>query len=173
MFVVGCFPVRTVAPAEFVPFHQNPLNPTSKIKITKRTRFEPPSSCSTACSAGVPACEFRRRPAAGPKKVPAYSNRCQGDAGAKLWTLNFCHPRNVLEALKQVQHINPRQGPRNVDLRNPPGPEGSNGSLLDICRGHPGISFNDEVRMKKAEKAALPTEKILVSSFCILHSCFT
>jgi hypothetical protein len=26
-----------------------------------------------------------------------------------------------------------------VDLRTPPGPEGSNGSLLDICRGHPGI----------------------------------
>ena len=31
-----------------------------------------------------------------------------------------------------------RQGPWNVDLRTPPGPEGSNGSLLDICRGHPG-----------------------------------
>jgi hypothetical protein len=26
-----------------------------------------------------------------------------------------------------------------VDLQTPPGPEGSNGSLLDICRGHPGI----------------------------------
>jgi len=26
-----------------------------------------------------------------------------------------------------------------VDLRTPPGPEGSNGSLLRICRGHPGI----------------------------------
>jgi hypothetical protein len=25
-----------------------------------------------------------------------------------------------------------------VDLRTPPGPEGSNGSLLCICRGHPG-----------------------------------
>src|SRR5208283_826802 len=33
-----------------------------------------------------------------------------------------------------------RQGPWNVDLRTPPGPEGSNGSLLRICRGHPGIS---------------------------------
>ena len=31
------------------------------------------------------------------------------------------------------------QGPRNADLRTPPGPEGSNGSLLRICRGHPGI----------------------------------
>jgi hypothetical protein len=59
-----------------------------------------------------------------------------------------------------------------VDLRTPPGPEGSNGSLLDICRGHPGIFFNDEGRMKKAEMAALPTEKILVSSFIILHSTF-
>jgi len=34
------------------------------------------------------------------------------------------------------------QGPWNVDLRTPPGPEGSNGSLLDICRGHPGILFS-------------------------------
>jgi hypothetical protein len=34
-----------------------------------------------------------------------------------------------------------RQGPWNVDLRTPPGPEGSNGSLLRICRGHPDISF--------------------------------
>jgi hypothetical protein len=33
----------------------------------------------------------------------------------------------------------PGQGPWNVDLRTPPGPEGSNGSLLRICRGHPGI----------------------------------
>src|SRR5208282_2762698 len=31
----------------------------------------------------------------------------------------------------------PCQGPWNVDLRTPPGPEGSNGSLLRICRGHP------------------------------------
>jgi hypothetical protein len=33
----------------------------------------------------------------------------------------------------------PRQGPWNVDLRTPPGPEGSNGSLLCVCRGHPDI----------------------------------
>src|SRR5258705_1522760 len=31
-----------------------------------------------------------------------------------------------------------RQGPWTVDLRTPPGPEGSNDSLLCICRGHPG-----------------------------------
>ena len=31
------------------------------------------------------------------------------------------------------------QGPWNVDLRTPPGPEGSNGSLLCVCRGHPDI----------------------------------
>lgn len=42
-----------------------------------------------------------------------------------------------------VQHIHDCQGPWNVDLRTPPGPEGSNGSLLDICRGHPGISIFD------------------------------
>ena len=51
-------------------------------------------------------------------------------------------PAILLEAMNTVQHINTRQGPRNVDLRTPPGPEGSNGSLLDICRGHPGIFFN-------------------------------
>ena len=28
-----------------------------------------------------------------------------------------------------------------MDLRTPPGPEGSNGSLLRICRGHPSILF--------------------------------
>src|SRR3989442_13124937 len=31
------------------------------------------------------------------------------------------------------------QGPWNADLRTPPGPEGSNGSLLCIRRGHPGF----------------------------------
>ena len=31
------------------------------------------------------------------------------------------------------------QGPWNVDLRTPPGQECSNGSLLRIRRGHPGI----------------------------------
>jgi len=31
------------------------------------------------------------------------------------------------------------QGPWNVDLRTPPGQECSNGSLLHVCRGHPGI----------------------------------
>jgi hypothetical protein len=81
-------------------------------------------------------------------------------------------PAILLEAMNTVQHINTRQGPRNVDLRTPPGPEGSNGSLLDICRGHPGISFNDEGRMKKEELATLPAQIILVSAFCILHSTF-
>jgi hypothetical protein len=31
------------------------------------------------------------------------------------------------------------QGPWNADLETPPGPEGSNGTLLRIRRGHPGI----------------------------------
>jgi len=44
----------------------------------------------------------------------------------------------LLEAMTSLTHIPTRQGPWNVDLRTPPGPEGSNGSLLDICRGHPG-----------------------------------
>src|SRR5712672_537093 len=41
-----------------------------------------------------------------------------------------------------------RQGPWTVDLRTPPGPEGSNGSLLCSCRGHPGTI---ELRMRSAE----------------------
>src|SRR5579872_938434 len=64
-----------------------------------------------------------------------------------------------LEANASVQHIHDCQGPWNVDLRTPPGPEGSNGSLLDICRGHPGTFFNDEGRMKKAEFPAEQGEK--------------
>src|ERR1700709_2834291 len=41
-----------------------------------------------------------------------------------------------------LPQLYPRQGPWNVDLRTPPGPEGSNGSLLRICRGHPDtLSF--------------------------------
>jgi len=31
------------------------------------------------------------------------------------------------------------QGLWSVDLRTPPGPEGSNGSMLCNCRSHPGI----------------------------------
>ena len=45
----------------------------------------------------------------------------------------------MLAALDFLGLIARRQGPWNVDLRTPPGPEGSNGSLLRIRRGHPGI----------------------------------
>src|SRR5262245_13877852 len=38
-----------------------------------------------------------------------------------------------------------RQGPWNVDLRTPPGLEGSNGSLLCIRRGHPGFSSSKKI----------------------------
>jgi len=66
-----------------------------------------------------------------------------------------------------------RQGPWNVDLRTPPGPEGSNGSLLCICRGHPDIFSNDEGRMNNVEtKPVRRVQNILASSFFILHSSF-
>src|SRR5687767_2687599 len=39
-----------------------------------------------------------------------------------------------------VGFIGSRQGPWNVDLGTPPGPEGSNGTLLCIRRGYPGFS---------------------------------
>jgi hypothetical protein len=44
----------------------------------------------------------------------------------------------LLEARALVPQIHFRQGPWNADLRTPRGPEGSNGSLLCVCRGHPG-----------------------------------
>jgi len=47
--------------------------------------------------------------------------------------------RNLLEPEAWVRHILLCQGPWIVDLRTPPGPEGSNGSLLCDCRGNPGI----------------------------------
>ena len=49
------------------------------------------------------------------------------------------HNRFLLEVPGTLVHLQFRQGPWNADLRTPPGPEGSNGSLLCICRGHPGI----------------------------------
>ena len=45
----------------------------------------------------------------------------------------------LLEPSLTLFHILTCQGPWNVDLRTPPGPEGSNGSLLCVCRGHPGL----------------------------------
>jgi hypothetical protein len=53
----------------------------------------------------------------------------------------------LVAAARLAQH-HFRQGPWNVDLRTPPGPEGSNGSLLRICRGHPGILFNSNFKCK-------------------------
>jgi len=49
----------------------------------------------------------------------------------------------VLEAVAEVRQIVRCQGPWNVDLRTPPGQECSNGSLLCIRRGHPGILIFD------------------------------
>src|SRR5437899_9078594 len=46
----------------------------------------------------------------------------------------------LLERSLALRQILGCQGACIVDLRTPPGPEGSNGSLLCICRGHPGIS---------------------------------
>src|SRR5205823_12928545 len=51
----------------------------------------------------------------------------------------------VLEGPGTLRHIELCQGPWNVDLRTPPGPEGSNGSLLCVCRGHPGFYKPDEL----------------------------
>jgi hypothetical protein len=59
-----------------------------------------------------------------------------------------------LEATSFLNHILPRQGPWNADLRTPPGPEGSNGSLLYICRGHPGIFSQFKIKSAKFKIAA-------------------
>src|SRR5688572_433363 len=64
----------------------------------------------------------------------------QPKAARKLLLQSGLHACGMfsLEALQVLPHSHYRQGPWNVDLRTPPGPEGSNGSLLDIRRGHPG-----------------------------------
>src|SRR5216117_1081573 len=67
--------------------------------------------------------------------------------------------KNLIAARREVRLNFLRdfcQGPWNVDLRTPPGPEGSNGSLLCIRRGHPGTPFecgmrNAECGMRSAE----------------------
>jgi hypothetical protein len=79
----------------------------------------------------------------------------------------------LLEATFRLAQNYSRQGPWNVDLRTPPGPEGSNGSLLRICRGHPDTLFNDEVRMMNDEsKLVRALSRIFVSSFILLPSSF-
>jgi GxxExxY protein len=55
------------------------------------------------------------------------------------------------------RHIGLCQGLRIADLRTPPGPEGSNGSLLCICRSHPGISLKLAARERKERKRAVKT----------------
>ena len=47
------------------------------------------------------------------------------------------------------------QGPWNVDLQIPPGQECSNGSLLCIRRGHPGI-FNFDCGVRNAGESFIP-----------------
>jgi hypothetical protein len=96
------------------------------------------------------------------QRVPTYYNLCEGGAVSPSPTRNSKpetqNPKLkimdlgiLLEAVALVPHIQDCQGPRNVDLRTPPGPEGSNGSLLDICRGHPGIFSmqNEKLEIKK------------------------
>jgi len=68
---------------------------------------------------------------------------------------NYAPPRTIsLEATAALPHSFARQGPWTADLRTPPGPEGSNGSLLYICRGHPGISFNSKLKMQNYKRPA-------------------
>src|ERR1035437_1246235 len=57
-----------------------------------------------------------------------------------------------LDNRRQVRQNFFCQGPWNVDLRTPPGPEGSNGSLLCVCRGHPDILSiqNEKCKIKNA-----------------------
>ena len=52
----------------------------------------------------------------------------------------LAHPKLWLDDSYRVGFIESRQGPWNVDLETPPGPEGSNGTLLHIRRGYPGFS---------------------------------
>src|SRR5688572_9045634 len=61
-----------------------------------------------------------------------------------------------------------RQGPWNVDLRTPPGPEGSNGSLLRIRRGHPGFSSSSLCATEdcaRHQKTELVTPIVIVNRY--------
>jgi len=98
---------------------------------------------------------------------------CPRSEKSKLRAMGGCAVF-LLEGSKGVRHIQFRQGPWNVDLRTPPGPEGSNGSLLCICRGHPGLlNFTVQLnilgsgREQRVDRARCP--KLIVSA-CLIKS---
>jgi len=79
----------------------------------------------------------------------------------KKWNSNFAAtpqlrraarpgvPENLIAGAAHLRLNSPTrfcQGPWNADLRTPPGPEGSNGSLLRMRRGYPG-SFDFGLRI--------------------------
>ena len=74
----------------------------------------------------------KKRVSLGREKCPIGIAVCNLLVGVSPWETN-------LAASWLLRFITRRQGPWNADLRTPPGPEGSNGSLLCIRRGHPGI----------------------------------
>ena len=71
------------------------------------------------------------------------------DPGVRFKQISFQNLAAILlEACAPLPQILPRQGPWNVDLRTPRGPEGSNGSLLRVCRGHPGTFSMQNIKCK-------------------------
>ncbi len=65
-----------------------------------------------------------------------------------------------LEPTPELRQILFCQGPWNVDLRTPPGPEGSNGSLLCVCRGHPGtLNFTRPAGVQRRVGRGSPAPK--------------
>jgi len=80
--------------------------------------------------------------------------------------------RILLEGARWVQHI---QGVRAHGMWTYEPRQGRKAATV-VCSTSAVVTlalFNDEVRMKNAETAAVQPYKILVSSFFILHSTFT
>jgi len=69
----------------------------------------------------------------------AFRTSCRGAGLTGTEGVEWDRDGILLERGRELRQVIFRQGPWNVDLRTPPGQECSNGSLLCIRRGHPGI----------------------------------
>ena len=86
----------------------------------------------------------RRIPTSGLKRGPLSVGVARLDSAPCRFAMNDLD--KLLADTEDLRFILFRQGPWSADLQTPRGPEGSNGSLLCICRGHPGLlNFSNEL----------------------------
>jgi len=132
-------PVRTISRIGLEGISFCPLN-------TRKMRME--NAPGTRPKQGNFQFGFFSVPGGGRESVRTSSVKAQGATQGvtrafflnRRWTRIF-HALNSCCTQTQRSKLSNRfcQGPWNADLRTPPGPEGSNGSLLCIRRGHPGF----------------------------------